>query len=159
MTMYRRTMGVALGAALLALAVPAGRAADDKEAAKHMHGVHAKCAQACAVCMLQCEGCARHCAMLLAKGETKHLKTLATCADCGDFCALAAKVVARHGPMSVTTCEACAKVCDTCAKACEEFPSDEHMKACAKACRDCAMACRDMVKHAGHAGKDKAKGS
>lgn len=116
----------------------------------HDHGPADKCARACADCMRECESCAKHCADLLSKGDKKHLKTLGTCADCGDFCALAAKVVSRRGPTAATTCEACAKVCDVCAKACEESPDDKHMASCAKACRDCAKACREMVKHAGH---------
>jgi hypothetical protein len=101
--------------------------------------------------MMECESCAKHCAGLLAKGEKKHLKTLGTCADCGDFCALAARVVSRRGPLVATTCEACAKACDVCGKACEENGgSDEHMKRCAKECRACEKACREMLAHIGH---------
>jgi hypothetical protein len=117
----------------------------------HLHGPMEKCAKACADCSRECESCARHCAELLTKGEKAHLKTLATCADCGDFCSLAARIVSRQGPTSVTTCEACAKVCDVCGSACEEFKADEHMKRCARSCRDCASACREMIKHAGPA--------
>ena len=57
------------------------------------------------------------------------------------------KIVSRHGPMTVSACEACAKACDVCAAACGKHPEDQHMKRCAKACQDCAKACRDMVKH------------
>jgi hypothetical protein len=145
------TRRVVLGA-LLAFALSFGGSAqrgigaDDKD---HKHGDHfTKCAKACADCMLECEMCARHCADMVIKGESKHAHTMGTCVDCADLCAAAAKIVGRKGPMSVTTCEACAKVCDVCGKACEEFPKDAHMKKCAKACRDCAKACREMVKHA-----------
>jgi len=126
----------------------------------HKHAFD-KCAKACADCMLECESCARHCAEMVSKGNTRHFKTLGTCADCGDFCALAAKVTSRQGPTAATTCEACAKVCDVCGAACEEFKEDEHMKRCAKACRVCARECREMVKHAGHhePTKEKAKES
>jgi hypothetical protein len=144
--MNRSNVSAVLLAGILALVCTARAPARPEH--EHDDAYHT-CAKACAHCMLACESCARHCAHMLEKGEKKHLKTLATCADCGDFCALAAKVTARRGPLSATTCEACAKVCDACAKSCEEFPSDEHMKKCAVACRDCAKACRDMVKHAG----------
>jgi hypothetical protein len=100
--------------------------------------------------MRECEMCARHCADLVAAGRKEHLKTLGTCADCAEFCAAAARIVSRNGPMSVTICEACAKACDTCGAACEKFASDEHMRRCAQECRECAKACRDMIQHAGH---------
>jgi hypothetical protein len=158
--MHRWVVPGLLLAAALGLPASSGlpaRAQDKAEPKGHLHGAD-KCAKECARCMLECESCARHCAELLAKGEKKHLRTLATCADCGDFCGLAAKVVARNGPAAVPTCEACAKVCDLCAKACEEVdPKDEHMKRCAKACRDCAKACRDMIKHAGNKRAEPAK--
>jgi hypothetical protein len=142
-------LGTLLASALVLAAFGTAGRAEDKE---HKHDEHSdKCAKACATCLLECESCAHHCAHLVAKGEKEHLRTLGTCADCGDVCALAAKVVARKGPTAVTVCEACAKVCDECAKACEEVgPKDEHMKRCAKACKDCAAACREMIKHAGH---------
>jgi hypothetical protein len=148
--MYRRMMLGVLGAAALTLAVLGGGAAPagNREADEpHAHGEFDKCARACADCMLACESCFAHCTHMLAQGKKEHATTVQTCNDCGDFCAVAAKIVGRRGPMAVTTCEACAKVCDTCGAACEKFPDDEHMKACAKACRDCAKACREMVKH------------
>jgi hypothetical protein len=86
---------------------------------------------------------------MVADGQKDHLRTLGTCVDCGDYCSLAAKVVSRHGPLAVPTCEGCAKACEVCAVACEKYPDDEHMKRCATACRDCAKACREMVTTAG----------
>ena len=71
-----------------------------------------------------------------------------------EFCAAAAKIVSRQGPMASTICESCAKACDICGAACEKFPKDEHMTRCAKECRLCAKACRDMLKHAGQAGAE-----
>jgi hypothetical protein len=140
--------------AALAFALPTGSTAPPEP--KHHEGIDA-CARACAHCMLECESCARHCADMIVKGEKKHEKTLGTCADCGDLCAVAGKIVARKGPFMVTACEACAKACEDCGKACAEFASDEHMQKCAKACRDCAKACRDMIKHAGHERREAAK--
>jgi hypothetical protein len=153
----RIALGV-LGSAVLALAGlgrPAMRAADKEAAPPHAHGAFDKCARACAECMLQCDSCFQHCSRLVADGKKDHVPSMQSCNDCGDFCALAAKVVARRGPMAVTTCEGCAKVCDTCGAACEKFPEDAHMKACAKACRDCAKACREMIEHAGHNAPEK----
>jgi hypothetical protein len=142
------------GLGLLAVAVfvlgSRGAPADEPKIG-HEHGEHfMHCAKACADCTRECESCARHCAMLTAEGKKDHLRTLGTCADCGDICSTAAKIVARPGPMSVTICEACAKACDACGAACEKFATDEHMTRCAKACRECAQACRDMIKHVGH---------
>ena len=112
-----------------------------------------QCAKACADCMRECERCAHHCVHLIASGQKEHTYTLGTCLDCADFCAVAAKVVSRHGPMTVSACEACAKACDVCAAACDKHPEDEHLKRCAKACQDCAKLCRDMVKHTADAGR------
>jgi hypothetical protein len=87
---------------------------------------------------------------MVASGHKDHARSMQTCNDCGDFCALAARVVNRHGPMAGMTCETCAKVCDRCGQACEKFPDDEHMMACTKACKECAAACREMMKHVEH---------
>jgi hypothetical protein len=141
-----------LTAAVLAAAVlTAGARAADKEDPHHAHLM--ACAKACADCMRECESCAHHCADLVADGKKDHFKSMALCVDCGEVCALAAKVTARGGPLAVPSCEACAKACDACGAECKQFPNDEHMKNCAKACEDCAKACRDMIKHLGGDGK------
>ena len=135
-------------AAALLLAVAAG--ADDKPAADHHAGAFQDCAKACNECQLECDSCARHCALLVADGKKDHMETLGTCSDCAEICAAAAKVTSHHGPLSATVCDGCAKACDACGTACEKFPDDEHMSHCAKACRDCAKACREMIEMAGH---------
>jgi hypothetical protein len=146
--MYRRIVLAAVGTAVLALAGQGGTRAAFRDAEKDAHhGKYQKCARACADCTLACESCLAHCLTMLAAGHKDHARTARTCNDCGDFCALAAKITSRHGPMAQTTCEACAKVCDTCGEACEKFADDEHMVACAKACRECARECREMTKH------------
>jgi hypothetical protein len=146
----RRTLGI-VAVLAVGLAVGGGRnvVADDKAKDQEHHGHYVECAKACTMCMRECETCAHHCAHLLADGKKEHLKTLGTCADCAEFCGSAAKITSRHGPMAVSSCEACAKACDTCGTECEKHPDDEHMKRCAKACRDCAKACREMVQHLG----------
>jgi hypothetical protein len=108
--------------------------------------------QACADCMRECDMCARHCVELAASGKREHTHTLGTCADCASFCAMAAQVVARQGPLAGTACEGCAKACAACGAACEKFPDDEHMKRCAEECRRCEKACREMLQHTGEDG-------
>jgi hypothetical protein len=138
----------ALGALTAVLAL-GGLRAQDQKSPHEGHGAYEACARACADCTLQCESCFHHCAHLVAGGSKEHGRSAMLCNDCGDVCALAAKLTARQGPLAVTVCDACAKSCDTCAEACEKMPSDKHMAACAKSCRDCAKACREMVKHVG----------
>lgn len=149
--MDRRVVLGVLAAAIVGLVGGIVRAQDKPAREAQAQGHFEKCAKACADCMRECESCAHHCAHLVAGGHKEHLRTLGSCADCGDVCATAAKITSRYGPAAVPTCEGCAKVCDLCASACEKFPDDDHMKRCAKECRDCAAACREMVKHAGHA--------
>jgi hypothetical protein len=149
--MYRRIVLGALAAAVLVLAGWGGlrsRAADaDKDA---HHAELEKCARACCDCTLACASCFKHCMTMVAAGHKDHVRTMQTCNDCSDFCAMTAKVVNRSGPMVGMCCDTCAKVCESCGKACEKFPDDEHMVACAKACKECMMACREMLKHVGN---------
>jgi hypothetical protein len=140
-----RTAALLTGIAMLASArfvSAAEKLADDKHAA-HFE----QCAKACADCMRACESCAHHCVHLAVDGKKEHLKTAGSCVDCAEFCAAAAKIVSRQGPLATTICESCAKACDICAAECEKFPNDAHMKDCAKSCRDCAKACREMITH------------
>jgi len=138
---------VALGlTALLSL----GASADEPKSSHKNHGKVHPCAKACADCANQCEACYQHCVELVAAGDKRHTITLRLCADCGELCTTAAKLVSRESPLRGVVCEACARACDVCAAACEAFPADEHMTACAHSCRDCARACRDMVKQLAH---------
>src|SRR5438067_1119339 len=109
---HRTLVGLGLLAIGLFVAVGLSTAAQEKKA----HDPHAahfeQCAKACTDCMRECEACARHCADLTASGKKEHRHTLGTCADCAEFCAAAAKIVSRQGPMASTICESCAKACD-----------------------------------------------
>jgi hypothetical protein len=116
--------------------------------AHHEHFV--KCAKACADCQVSCDSCFHHCAALVATGKKEHVKTMHACADCAEYCALAAKLSARQSPFAATACEGCARTCDECAKECEKFKDDKHMADCAKSCRDCAKSCRTMIDHLKH---------
>jgi hypothetical protein len=137
---------VAVVAALLLSPIVLARAD-----APHVHRSPemAKCIAACAECINQCETCFVHCTNLVASGKKEHVPTLKSCVDCGDLCAIAAKIMSRDGALIGPSCEGCAKGCDACASACEKFPGDDHMKACAKACRDCSKACHEMLKSIG----------
>jgi hypothetical protein len=147
--MNRRQALTAMGTAAAGLATLAGAQARADEG--HEHAEHfLKCSKACADCQIQCDACHRHCARLLEAGKKEHAKTMQTCVDCAECCALAARLTARSSPFSAAACECCAKCCDDCAAACEKFPDDKHMAACAKSCRDCAKACREMIKHLAH---------
>ena len=126
-----------------------GMSARAEDADAH-HEHFAKCARAYANCQQQCDMCFHHCAGLVADGKKDHAKSMHTCVDCADCCALAAKLTARQSPFSATACECCAKCCDECAVACEKFKDDKHMVDCAKSCRDCAKACRAMIEHLKH---------
>jgi hypothetical protein len=124
------------------------RAMAQQPDAHHEH--FAKCAKACADCQVTCDSCFHHCATLVTNGKKEHAKAMHSCVDCADYCALAAKMSARHSPYSATACDGCAKACDDCAKECEKFKDDKHMADCAKSCRDCASACRTMIGHMKH---------
>lgn len=151
--MNRRELLGGLGVTAATLVTYTSSAADTgrkSEKREDHHGLHFdRCAKACADCQIECHSCQNHCADLVAEGKKDHVKTMKLCADCGDLCAVAASIVARHGTLSTTVCEACAKACDECGKACSQFADDEHMKKCAQECKKCAAECREMIKHAG----------
>jgi hypothetical protein len=138
-------------AAALMLCLVGGVRAEDKPAVPHVHRSPemAKCITACVECINQCGSCFVHCTNLVASGKKEHVPTLKSCIDCGDLCAIAAKIMVRDGALVGPACEGCIKGCDACAAACEKYPTDDHMKACAKACRDCSRACHEMLKSMG----------
>jgi hypothetical protein len=129
-------------------------AADESKAGPRHHATPEMeaCLKECARCAKECESCLNHCTYLVADGKKEHVRTLRTCNDCGDMCAISGKLVARDGAYMNLMCAACAKACDGCGAECAKFPHDEHMARCAKACEDCATACREMVKAGGATG-------
>lgn len=151
--MNRRELFGTLGATAVALgtysSAQAQVAKKPQKAEDHSHDDHHvdDCAKACTACQLKCHSCHHHCEELVAAGKKQHVQTMKLCVDCGDICAVAANIVARHGALSTMVCEACAKACDECGKACAQFADDEHMKACSQECKKCAAACREMIKH------------
>src|SRR5262249_37263857 len=91
--------GVALIACLLGSSQL--RAVEEKEA------MYEHCAKVCHDCERACDGCANHCAHLLAEGKKEHLRTLRSCQDCATHCSAAACITARKGLYSDTICKAC----------------------------------------------------
>jgi hypothetical protein len=151
--MFRWTcISLTVGLATLAQQPAGADAASKPDQPQHgkMTAEQEKCAWACVDCARECEACLDHCAALISEGKKEHLRPLKACTDCGDICALAAKVVARNGALQAEVCEGCARACDSCGKVCEKFPQDEMMKKTADACKTCAQACREMIKHVGH---------
>jgi len=141
-------LGVMLAGGLGAVGSRAAGQAKSAGSAQH-HAEMEKCLKECERCARECESCFHHCTVLVSQGQKDHLTTLRTCLDCGELCAVAAKVMARHGAFMGLTCEACAKACELCGAECQKHANDEQMKRCAEACKDCAKACRDMVKAVG----------
>lgn len=116
---------------------------------KH-HAMYADCAKVCADCMVTCEMTAHHCGELVVAGKKEHAKPAMVAADCAEFCALSAKLTARHSDLAPASCEACAKACDLCAAECAKFPDMPEMKSCVESCKKCAASCREMAKMTGH---------
>jgi len=140
---------IVVGTAILSLAgLPAAKTRHDAPRPDSDHAAHfLACAKVCAECEMHCQMNFQHCAKLVASGQKDHERSMHTSLDCGELCAVAGKLSARHSEFAVPACDACAKACETCAGECEKHASDQHMQECAKACRDCAKACREMVQH------------
>jgi hypothetical protein len=150
--MSRGNRWVVAGALAAGLLATSARAEDrpKSEGGPAMRPEMAKCLKECVNCAKECEGCFQHCTTLVSQGHKEHLTTVRTCIDCGELCAVAAKLIARNGAFQSIACEACAKACDGCAAACDQHAAhDEVMKRCGDACKTCAQACREMVQAGG----------
>lgn len=124
--------------------------ADDKQPAAD-HAKHFdECAKVCADCQVACDKNFHHCFKLVEGGKKEHAKAMHLSVDCGELCAVSAKLTARKSELAGASCEACAKACEACAAECEKFKDMPEMKACAEACKKCAASCREMVKMSGH---------
>jgi hypothetical protein len=150
----RGTLAVCAGVAALAFGLirisDAGDAQPPKPHSDHAGAaMNEACAIACSDCQRACDACTAHCETMLAEGKKDHLASAKLTQDCAAFCATAASIVSRNGPMQNLICRACADACAQCGKECEKFDAPV-MKKCADACKRCEKACRDMV--AGHGG-------
>lgn len=126
-------------------------------AAKSGHGSHhgipdRGTATTIAECMVMCEVCSHHCAMLAAEGKKEHRATHELLSDCAAICSVAASLAGHGSSLASVQLDACARACDTCASECEKF-DDAMMKECAQSCRKCASACRQAAPPAKPAGR------
>jgi hypothetical protein len=96
-----------------------------------------------------------HCYLLVAEGKKEHAKSLHLLSDCAGFCSLSACTIAKHSPLMVHSCAACAEACKATAAEVGKF-DDREMRQAAKSLRDCEEACRKMVKAMGGAHHDRA---
>jgi len=143
--MYRREMLGVLGAGAAGLTALSAHA-DEKsaDACCQLDQVHADCLKACSDCAKHCDMTFHHCMMQLAEGKKEHARSAHLASDCAGFCGLSACMIAKHSPLMVHSCEACADACKATAAEVGKFDSAE-MQAAAKALRDCEQSCRKMV--------------
>jgi hypothetical protein len=94
-----------------------------------------------AECMVTCEVCSHHCAMLAAQGKKEHAKTHEMLGDCAAICSVSASLAAHASELARLQLDACARACEQCATECEKH-DDPMMKECAQSCRKCAAACK-----------------
>jgi len=152
--MDRRAMLGMLGAGAVGVGL-SGResiaaVADEHDHHKMMHDkVHEACLKACSDCAKSCDETFHHCVMMVGEGKKEHAKSVQLLSDCAGFCALSACMIAKHSPLMVHSCEACADACKATAAEVGKFDMPE-MKAAAKALMACEKSCREMVAAMGH---------
>jgi len=149
--MKRREMLGALGAGaagLAALSPGSSPAQHEGEHAHHHDKIHEDCLKACSDCAKSCDETFHHCYMMVAQGKREHARSLHLVSDCAGFCSLSACMIAKHSPLMVHSCAACAEACKATVAEVEKFDSPE-MKAAAKALHRCEDSCREMVKAMG----------
>jgi hypothetical protein len=148
----RRELLGALGTGAAGLAVLANRPeaqAAAGQAPRHdpRHAEALKnCEEACGHCEATCNTTFHHCITQAAAGKTPHATMAQMVADCAAFCNLSAVMIARHSPLMVESCRACAEACRRCAQECSSSDADDLMKTCVTACRRCEESCRNMVR-------------
>ena len=145
--MNRREVFGVLGAAGLS-ALAAGEAAaqaHEHEHAHHHDKTHEECLKACGDCAKSCDETFHHCYLMVADGKKEHAKSLHLLSDCAGFCALSACMIAKHSPLMIHSCLACAEACKETAAEVGKFDSPE-MKDAVKALERCEASCREMVK-------------
>jgi len=143
--MDRREMLGMLGAGAASLA--ALNATADEKSADHcceLDQVHADCLKACSDCAKACDQTFHHCYTQLAEGKKEHAKALHLSSDCAGFCGLSACMIAKHSPLMMYSCEACAEACRATAAEVARFDSAE-MQAAVQKLRECEKSCRTMV--------------
>lgn len=120
-------------------------------AAAGAHGLdktHQECLEACGDCAKICDMTFHHCYEMVAQGKKEHAKSLHLVSDCAGFCSLSACMIAKHSPLMVHSCQACAEACAATAAEVGKF-DDEQMTRAAKALKECERSCREMVRAMG----------
>src|SRR5262249_19042077 len=136
--MKRRELLGTLGAGaagLAALSATRATAQHEKEHAGVHDRVHADYLKACSDCARVCDETFHHCYMMVAEGKKEHAKALHLLSDCAGFCGLSACMIAKHSPLMMYSCQACADACKATGAEVEKFSSDEMTRA-AKQLRD-----------------------
>jgi hypothetical protein len=145
--MVRRELLGALSVTVAGLAGAIGRVARaDGEA--QQDDVHELCLKNCQACKRECDETFHECAAAVAEGKKEFARALSRVADCALFCDLSATLIARHSPLMIHACAACAAACQVCGGECDQLSAPK-LKECAKVCRDCEASCRAMVKAMG----------
>lgn len=108
-----------------------------------------RCIDACLDCAQACVACADAC---LGEPDVTHMvKCIRLDTDCGDICAMTARVISRQteydAGITRIVVEACRAACRACAEECEQHAGHgmEHCRVCAEACRRCEQACADLL--------------
>jgi hypothetical protein len=92
-------------------------------------------------CVEACNKCTSHLKSI--KGNTDSEHSILS-QDCGDICALTAKMIARRSEYTKNMIKSCVELCDACEEACSGMRSAE-CKNCADACRTCADECLKFI--------------
>lgn len=145
--MDRREMFGVLGAGAIGLAATTKREVRAEQAHEDHSShdrVHEECLKACSDCAKMCDETFHHCYLQVAQGKKEHAKSLHLVSDCAGFCALSACMIAKHSPLMIHSCEACAEACEETAAEVGKFDSKE-MQAAAKTLLACEKSCREMV--------------
>jgi hypothetical protein len=142
-----------LGTGAAGLALMADRSEAGEGDDEHGHSEHSallkECAEACGHCEAACNEAFHHCISAAGSGKAEHVKMAQMVIDCAAFCTLAAAMIARHSPLMVASCRACAEACEKCAEDCSPHAVHEVMKHCVDSCKKCAEICRKMIKDMG----------
>jgi hypothetical protein len=101
------------------------------------------CIEACVECMVACDMCGDAC--LDEPNVAEMVRCIRLDRDCADLCAVAARAMARGGPLAQEICRACAEACRQCAEECERHAHHDHCRICAEVCRRCERECRRMA--------------
>jgi hypothetical protein len=143
--MDRRELLGVLGAGAVGLTALSARA-DDKsdDHCCDLDKVHEDCLKACSECAKACDMTFHHCYTKVAEGKADHAKPLHLVSDCAGFCKLSESMIAKHSPLMVHSCAACAEACKATAAEVEKFDSEE-MKRAAMKLHECERSCREMV--------------